>query len=76
MFSLNIIKKSKEEWLELSSKFEEIWNMSQVIGCLDGKHIRIECLKLSGALYLNYKGFLRRLLPQYVTRITALFCLI
>ena len=31
---------SKEEWLELSSKFEEIWNVSQVIGCLDDKHIQ------------------------------------
>ena len=66
---------SKEEWLEVSSKFEEIWNVSQVTECLDGKHIRIERLKLSGTLYLKYKGFLSRLLPQYVTRITALFCL-
>ena len=38
---------SKEEWLEISSKFEELWNLPHVIGCLDGKHIRIECPKLS-----------------------------
>ena len=30
--------------------------MPHVIGCLDGKHIRIECPKLR-ALYHNYKGF-------------------
>ena len=37
---------SKEEWLEVCGKFEEIWDMPHVIGCLDGKHIRTECLKL------------------------------
>ena len=31
--------------------------MPHVIGCLDGKHIRIEFPKLSGTLYHNYKGF-------------------
>ena len=38
---------SKEEWIEISSKFGELWDMPHVIGCLDGKHIRIECPKLS-----------------------------
>ena len=49
--------KSKEEWLEIFIKFEELWDMPHVIGCLDGKHIRIECPNLSGTLYHNYKGF-------------------
>ena len=48
---------SKEEWLEISSKFEELWDMPHVIGCLDGKRSRIECPNLSGTLYHNYKGF-------------------
>ena len=48
---------SKEEWLEISSKFEELWDMPHIIGCLDGKHIRIECPKLSVTVYHNYKGF-------------------
>ena len=48
---------SKEEWLEISSKFEEPWDMPYVIRCLDGKHIRIECPKLSVTVYHNYKGF-------------------
>ena len=38
---------SKEEWLEVCGKFEELWDMPHVTGCLDGKHIRTECLKLS-----------------------------
>ena len=48
---------SKEEWLEISSKFEKLWDVPHVIGCLDDKHIRIECPNLSGTLYHNYKGF-------------------
>ena len=27
------------------------------IGCVDGKHIRMGCPKLSGTLHYNYKGF-------------------
>ena len=48
---------NKEEWLEISSKFEELWDMPHEIGCLDGKDIRTECPKLSGTVYRNYKGF-------------------
>ena len=48
---------SKEEWLEIFKNFEEVWNMPHVIECIDGKHIRVECPKLSGTLYYNYKGF-------------------
>ena len=40
-----------------SEEFKEAWNMFHVIGCIDGKHIRVECPKLSGTLYYNYKGF-------------------
>ena len=45
------------EWLSISEQFKESWNMFHVIGCIDGKHIRVECPKLSGTLYYNYKGF-------------------
>ena len=38
---------SREEWLEISSKSEELWDMPYVIGCLDDKHTRTECPKLS-----------------------------
>ena len=31
--------------------------MPHVIGCLDGKDIRIECPKLSRTVNHNYKGF-------------------
>eukprot|EP00795_Rhopilema_esculentum_P005709 gene5709-10959_t len=48
---------TQSDWLTISRQFEELWNMPNVIGCIDGKHIRIECPKLSGTLYHNYKGF-------------------
>ena len=48
---------SKEEWLGISSGFEDSWNFPHCLGAIDGKHIRIECPKLTGSYYYNYKGF-------------------
>ena len=48
---------SKEEWLSISSEFEDSWNFPHCLAAIDGKHIRIECPKLTGSYYYNYKGF-------------------
>ena len=48
---------SKEEWLGILSGFEDSWNFPHCLGAIDGKHIRIECPKLPGSYYYNYKGF-------------------
>ena len=48
---------TQSDWLKIAEQFEELWNMPHVIGCIDGKHIRIECPKLTGTLFHNYKGF-------------------
>ena len=48
---------TKEEWLKISQEFKENWNMPHTIGCIDGKHIRIVCPKLTGTQYYNNKGF-------------------
>ena len=45
------------DWLNISEEFHKFWNMPHVIGCIDGKHVRVECPKRSGSLYHNYKGF-------------------
>ena len=53
---------SVNDWKSISERFEEVWNFPHVVGTIDGKHIRIECHKLSGTLYHNYKGFFRMVL--------------
>ena len=48
---------NKADWLNISSCFEETWNLPHVLGAIDGKHIRVQCPKNTGSLYHNYKGF-------------------
>ena len=48
---------STEEWENIARDFQETWNLSHVVGAIDGKHIRIQCPKQSGTLFHNYKGF-------------------
>ncbi|XP_066915143.1 uncharacterized protein [Clytia hemisphaerica] len=48
---------TEEEWLNIANGFEETWNFPHCIGALDGKHIRIECPKMTGTYYYNYKDF-------------------
>ena len=47
----------KEEWLSISKDFEDIWNLPHCLGAMDGRHVRLQCPKLSGSNYYNYKGF-------------------
>ena len=47
---------SKEEWDEISDKFNERWNFPNGIGALDGKHIVMQQPWNSGSRYRNYKG--------------------
>ena len=51
------VPSSKEEWLNISVGFKKSWSFPHCIGSIDGKHIRIECQKISGTHYFNYKGF-------------------
>ncbi|KAJ8971164.1 hypothetical protein NQ317_006551 [Molorchus minor] len=39
----------------ISEDFYKIWNFPNVIGTIDGKHVRILCPKNSGSMFFNYK---------------------
>lgn len=46
-----------EEWLEVSKRYEELWNYPNYVGALDGKHVVLQAPFNSGSEYYNYKGF-------------------
>ena len=48
---------SVQEWLNISAGFEDTWNFPHCIGAIHGKHILIECPKMTGTYYCSYKGF-------------------
>lgn len=48
---------TKEMWLMKARKFHEITNFPNCVGCVDGKHIRIQCPPNSGSQYFNFKKF-------------------
>ena len=48
---------SPEDWLEVEFVFHWRWNIPDVLGALDGKHIPIRCPRRGDSLYHNYKGF-------------------
>lgn len=48
---------TKQEFISISEDFFNKWNFPNVLGCLDGKHIRIRCPNRTGSLFYNYKDF-------------------
>ena len=44
------------EWVKISRKFKEHWNVSNGLGGVDGKYILSQQSKSSGSHYRNYKG--------------------
>ena len=43
--------------MAISDEFEKLWNFQHCIGTTDGTHIVVECSKLSGTQFFNYKLF-------------------
>lgn len=46
-----------DDFKKIAQEFYEMWNFPNVIGALDGKHVRIRCPKYSGSMFFNYKKF-------------------
>lgn len=50
-------KPSKEMWNIISKRYQELWDLPNCVGSIDGKHIRIQAPANSGSAFYNYKGF-------------------
>ena len=48
---------TKEDWERAATDFEELWQLPNCIGAIDGKHVALEKPSGSGTVYHNYKGF-------------------
>lgn len=48
---------TKQQFTAISKEFNEKWNFPNVLGCLDGKHVRVRCPNRSGSLFYNYKDY-------------------
>ncbi|XP_025425061.1 protein ALP1-like [Sipha flava] len=57
LFTKHMPIPNKENYLKISSTFEVLWNFPHVVGCLDGKHLRVKCPEKSGSMFFNYKGY-------------------
>lgn len=47
----------EHEWQKISREFNEMWNLPNCCGAIDGKHVAIQCPPNSGSLFFNYKHF-------------------
>lgn len=48
---------SVQDWLDIAERFYTKTQFPNLVGAVDGKHVRLECPKSSGTQYFNYKQF-------------------
>lgn len=48
---------TEDEWLDIASAFDKLWQFPHTLGAIDGKHIRMKAPAKSGSQYYNFKGF-------------------
>jgi hypothetical protein len=48
---------NKEMWLKKSAEFYKFTNFPNCVGCVDGKHVRMQCPPNTGSDFLNFKKY-------------------
>lgn len=48
---------TKNKWENVADRFNELWNIPNCIGSIDGKHFKIKCPSNTGSAYYNYKHY-------------------
>ena len=54
---LYIATKQEDDWIKIADEFYSRTNFPNIIGAIDGKHIRMIQPEHSGSSYFNYKKF-------------------
>ena len=47
----------KEGWIAIAEEFERVWQLSNCVGALDGRHQKVSAPPHSGSKCYNYKNF-------------------
>jgi hypothetical protein len=58
--------KMEEDWIKIAHQFYEHTNFPNVIGAIDGKHVRVKKPDNSGSRYWNYKKYFSVVLMAWV----------
>lgn len=48
---------NRNQWNTIAGRYQELWNLPNCVGSIDGKHIRIQKMPKTGSENFNYKSF-------------------
>lgn len=57
---------TKSAFKNIAKNFYETWNFPNVIGTIDGKHVRVRCPQNTGSMFFNYKKYFSVVLQAVV----------
>ncbi|KAG5873935.1 hypothetical protein JTB14_014535 [Gonioctena quinquepunctata] len=50
------VPRTAAEWLNILKEFNDLWNLPNIIGAIDGKHVVFSAPKSAGSIFFNYKS--------------------